>query len=817
MTAYYPADTSPSQNDQNVHFPAFPSAGSSMQYPEIETRSFTLEGSILTLKCAALPQWQTRTSVDLLDISHSVDKSGSGPPEERRQFNHVFRENLNHDQLVEHMKVCFLSFINVTVYFPDPFTRHQSAPATSLRLLFLNDLPGSDSKSEQPPGLRERPVALGLSTIDYFVKELGVSPIFIAAVTTDPWVIHSGNSSFHKRDNEKSDRIDGFYRFSGGFNTNQLSSNVWFSHTASKETGYRMSTYLIRSCPAPVKTSILYAAQNNVELRAKLLRTLAIDAFLAEGSTHAWGKEFLLLRETLVKFEHSEMNRPLDQRSGNAAETVRSLHVLSQNFHILQEDLKEVIDRLEYLKKLFGMIHAIGHNHDDSRTLADNLAFAGSTSTEDSLDYLSSKVSAWKGWTQNYVDRTSILINMLFNFSNQWDNQTNLNVAEYTRKIAVVTQRDSSSMIAMAAVTMFFLPGAFVSALFSMVFFEAKPDHNGQVSLAASSQVWLFPAITIPLTILVFALWHLLRTNHNRTHASVIDGHGGAGSDLSFGRIVNSVRSRVPVTLPMRVAPDLGRYYTPYMDSPPVYMHPPTSIQPVGIPPAPTQVTYANARRDERVTAGSAYNYSGGVMGIQAPIPMIPPQSPIIQMGPQPATRYVYDSSRRDERLVPNAGGDDYGYGHRYEYPTAGPTVVIQPARSESRSRSRSRRRRHRSRSRSPRTHRPRTISPRPVSRAPSPEIIHIPQMIQTPPTVYEPPYPAYSPNPYRDQWDGRAAPQAPTTVIYVGSPFPGHAPPTTSGVTEAASSAPGPSRGQTSHAGSKDQNPPQESEKVEE
>ena len=142
------------------------------------------------------------------------------------------------------------------------------------------------------------------------------------------------------------------------------------------------------------------------------------------------------------------MNRPLHQRSANVSETVRGLHVLSQNLHMLQEDLKELFERLEYLRKLHGVVHVMYHDQ-DSKTVTDSgLALTGCTSTQDSFDYLSSKVSACKGLTQNHVNRTSILINMLFNLSNQWDNQTNLSVAEYTRKIAIVTQRDSSSMIA---------------------------------------------------------------------------------------------------------------------------------------------------------------------------------------------------------------------------------------------------------------------------------------------------------------------------------------------------------------------------------
>jgi len=44
-------------------------------------------------------------------------------------------------------------------------------------------------------------------------------------------------------------------------------------------------------------------------------------------------------------------------------------------------------------------------------------------------------------------------------------------------------------------------------ALFSMVFFDTKANDDGSESIIVGRQWWLFPAITIPLTVLVFALW----------------------------------------------------------------------------------------------------------------------------------------------------------------------------------------------------------------------------------------------------------------------------------------------------------------------
>jgi hypothetical protein len=40
-----------------------------------------------------------------------------------------------------------------------------------------------------------------------------------------------------------------------------------------------------------------------------------------------------------------------------------------------------------------------------------------------------------------------------------------------------------------------------------MVFFDSKANGSGGESLIVGRQWWLFPAITIPLTILVFTIW----------------------------------------------------------------------------------------------------------------------------------------------------------------------------------------------------------------------------------------------------------------------------------------------------------------------
>lgn len=44
-----------------------------------------------------------------------------------------------------------------------------------------------------------------------------------------------------------------------------------------------------------------------------------------------------------------------------------------------------------------------------------------------------------------------------------------------------------------------------------MAFFNAGTDENGKATLEVSPLVWYFPAVTVPLTILVFGVWEFWR------------------------------------------------------------------------------------------------------------------------------------------------------------------------------------------------------------------------------------------------------------------------------------------------------------------
>ena len=57
-------------------------------------------------------------------------------------------------------------------------------------------------------------------------------------------------------------------------------------------------------------------------------------------------------------------------------------------------------------------------------------------------------------------------------------------------------------MKTIAALTMLFLPGTFIATLFGMSFFNYSKDE-----LTVSRQWWIYVAVTIPTTFVLFIIW----------------------------------------------------------------------------------------------------------------------------------------------------------------------------------------------------------------------------------------------------------------------------------------------------------------------
>lgn len=136
--------------------------------------------------------------------------------------------------------------------------------------------------------------------------------------------------------------------------------------------------------------------------------------------------------------------------SRDFSESFESLHRLSRTWHALHEDLVDLEETIHFLR-------------DICNTLIRATADSSALKTTESIAYLASRTQTWRRWVANWSVRTKIRIDLFFNLASQNDNRTNLEIASTSKDIAEKTRNDSSSMITIAALTMLFLPGTFVS------------------------------------------------------------------------------------------------------------------------------------------------------------------------------------------------------------------------------------------------------------------------------------------------------------------------------------------------------------------
>ncbi|KAF4976978.1 hypothetical protein FZEAL_6427 [Fusarium zealandicum] len=100
------------------------------------------------------------------------------------------------------------------------------------------------------------------------------------------------------------------------------------------------------------------------------------------------------------------------------------------------------------------------------------------------------------------LKRVQIQIQALVNLITEHDSLNNFD-------IAISSHRDASSMKTLAFVTMFFLPGSFISALFSTDLFDWDSVKPGSIGVPSTPQFGLYWVITVPLTLITFILYFL--------------------------------------------------------------------------------------------------------------------------------------------------------------------------------------------------------------------------------------------------------------------------------------------------------------------
>ena len=105
--------------------------------------------------------------------------------------------------------------------------------------------------------------------------------------------------------------------------------------------------------------------------------------------------------------------------------------------------------------------------------------------------------------------------------------QESKRIAEDSHFLAKESTKDSKSMMTISVVTMVFLPGTFIAALFAMPIFQWDASETKKV---VNSRIWIYWAVTVPLTLAVLGTWTLYRHLRQRKESAA----------AAFSRIVSA-------------------------------------------------------------------------------------------------------------------------------------------------------------------------------------------------------------------------------------------------------------------------------------
>lgn len=183
------------------------------------------------------------------------------------------------------------------------------------------------------------------------------------------------------------------------------------------------------------------------------------------------------MRSRIVTYEKDEQQTWLRH---NKRRQISALHRLVQVMRMTAENYSDIEDMIDLIRRAEERL-------DDGEAAEHNQHF------NDILSTLLSRTQTSRRWALNYAERIKILIDLAFHIA--------------TQDISEVNHEDSTSMNTIAVVTLVFLPGTLVCAIFSTVFFDISFDDTGADILRFSPRIWYFFAITIPLTMAVTASW----------------------------------------------------------------------------------------------------------------------------------------------------------------------------------------------------------------------------------------------------------------------------------------------------------------------
>lgn len=125
------------------------------------------------------------------------------------------------------------------------------------------------------------------------------------------------------------------------------------------------------------------------------------------------------------------------------------------------------------------------------------------------------------------------------------------------RRLAHAAKRDSTSMKILSLLGAIFLPATYLASVFGMTFFEFLPDGDRRAGSGGSDatdssssprgpvapELWIYFAITVPMTLIIVLLWWWWDRRRDARHAKE-DADVEQGIEKMEGQIMAMMRKR---------------------------------------------------------------------------------------------------------------------------------------------------------------------------------------------------------------------------------------------------------------------------------
>ncbi|KAL2693844.1 hypothetical protein Neosp_000410 [[Neocosmospora] mangrovei] len=130
------------------------------------------------------------------------------------------------------------------------------------------------------------------------------------------------------------------------------------------------------------------------------------------------------------------------------------------------------------------------------------------------LDFYKVKLTGLENYIHTTLERLKVQREALYNIMSQREARLNLEIAGEQRRIAHASKRDSTAMKTLSLMGALFLPGTYLASVFSMTFFDFGKGADPVVSI----QLWVYFAITVPVTALIVGCWMYLDRRRREQH-----------------------------------------------------------------------------------------------------------------------------------------------------------------------------------------------------------------------------------------------------------------------------------------------------------